>query len=363
MPLEAIGGEISSQKLNNNFSYLDSVKITRDEMPYVNVKDYGAFENSDISAPYEAAVVDALSKGIHKIVLPPGKFNVLSGMKLREGLIIEGDTMIYRETGGTVLQCVGDINAFTTGLVDTDTTDMRSVRLSNFLAVGDKTITGKTGYGLTGSHLRYNVTLEQVGFKYFKDGIHLSKSYTIDLYKVLCNYNEGSGIYFENEANRVNMIGCEMNYNAVGCTSAVGTTNNQGILFQGCLIENNANHGALINGTDNVEFSSNYFEGNGGYNLYLRGELGHENYSAVLTGNRFYGTANGGNGVNIGDFTHNVVIGGGNHFENMSSSAIRIATSGNQNIVIMPTSFVNCTNKLTIVGTSNQPVVVGRAIA
>jgi hypothetical protein len=44
MPLTAISGEITSQKVNDNFSYLDSDKLGKSELPYVLVSDYGTVQ-------------------------------------------------------------------------------------------------------------------------------------------------------------------------------------------------------------------------------------------------------------------------------------------------------------------------------
>jgi len=332
-------------------------------MPYVNVRDYGAFVNSDISQAYEAAVTDAESKGIHKIVLPPGPYNVLSEMKLREGLIIDGDAMLYRETGGTVLQCVGDINAFTTGLVDSDTEDMRSVRLSNFVVSGDKSLVAgtRTGYGLTGSHLRYNINLDNICFKYFKDGIHLSNSWVLDLYNVVSNYNDRYGLYLENGANRVNVRSGELNRNGVSgfCSPAGTTIKNQGISFWGTKFELNTSHGALVNGVETVKFDSAYFEGNGGYNLYLRGESGYEVETAIIDACHFFGTEASGYGINIGEFAHAVKI-GTNNFNNMTGAGIRIVEGANQDIVIDPSKYDNCAYPIQLVGSGNAPKFTGK---
>lgn len=342
-------------------------RARKDRLPYFDVRDFGASTSStDNSEAINSAIQAAYNAGGGKVYIPAGEFIITSSLILKEKVSIEGSGMVYRETGGTIIRCQGDISAIKTGLVDADTSDMRSLILSNFLVVGDKTLTvgTRTGYGLSGSHLRYNVVLFQVGFKYFKDGIHLSEAWTADFYKVLCNYNDSYGIYIENAGNRLNFYGCEMNNNGVnGFRSPSGTfKKNQGLLFSGCLFERNTSHGIQLNGTQNVQFNSNYFEGNGGYNLYLRGMSGYENHSVTLEGNRFYGTASAATGINIGDFTYNVTIGGGNYFENFTGSAIRLVSSGNQNVVIMPNAFINCTKKLEVIGTSHTPLVIGKAI-
>ena len=123
--------------------------------------------------------------------------------------------------------------------------------------------------------------------------------------------------------------------------------------------EGNTSHGVVVNGVETVKFDSAYFEGNGGYNLYLRGELGYEVESAIIDACHFYGSAASGYGINIGDYTHAVKI-GTNNFNNMSAAGIRIVENANQDIVIDPSKYIDCAYPIELVGSGNPPKFTGK---
>ena len=76
MALKPIGGEITAQDLNNNFSYLESIGIGKNDLPYVNVRDYGAVGDGviDDTAAIQAAINDVGAKGGGVVVFPPGEY-------------------------------------------------------------------------------------------------------------------------------------------------------------------------------------------------------------------------------------------------------------------------------------------------
>jgi len=352
----------SAVKMHDDYLRSMGVNI---KMPPYNAKGNGV----DDDAPIIQDAIDAVAaSGGGVITIPVGTFILRSSLTLKEGITIIGAGMVYRETGGTILKCKGDINGITTGLIDSDSSDMRSIILANFLLRGDDEIldTNKTKYGLTGSHLRYNVTIYNVAIKHFLDGINLSQAWSLDMYKVISNYNGRHGAQFYNAANRINIIGCEFNQNEVVgfLIPSTGVITSQGIMLLGCLFEKNGSYGAQINHTQNVEIRQCYFEANGGiadYQLFLRGLANFENYTVLLQGNRFYTTeTTAQTAVNIADFTYNVEI-GGNYFHNFDT-AIRVVTGANQNIVLMPNTYLECTTKLLEVGSQGQVTVVGKPL-
>lgn len=74
MPIEAISGEITSQQLNNNFSQLDSDKIGKEWMYFLNPTDFGASavnSKTGNKAAIQAAIAEVDRQGGGLVVIPP----------------------------------------------------------------------------------------------------------------------------------------------------------------------------------------------------------------------------------------------------------------------------------------------------
>lgn len=71
--MQAIGGEITSQALNDNFSELDSNKIGKDTLQFIDIRDFGAVADgiTDNSVAIKAAMDAANGR---TVVIPQGNF-------------------------------------------------------------------------------------------------------------------------------------------------------------------------------------------------------------------------------------------------------------------------------------------------
>jgi Pectate lyase superfamily protein/Periplasmic copper-binding protein (NosD) len=74
--MKAIGGEIVSQDLNDNFSYLDSQKVGKDYFTYLNVMDYGASGDgvADDTLPIQLALDEAKDNAHTVVLIPKGTY-------------------------------------------------------------------------------------------------------------------------------------------------------------------------------------------------------------------------------------------------------------------------------------------------
>jgi hypothetical protein len=92
--LKAIGGEIISQELNDNFSYLESEKMGKTELPFVNIMDYGAVGDGVINdtAAFNAAQDALVAQGGGVLKLPARTF-LLDAITVKKGVYIEGAGM------------------------------------------------------------------------------------------------------------------------------------------------------------------------------------------------------------------------------------------------------------------------------
>ncbi|ALY08079.1 pectate lyase superfamily protein [Bacillus phage vB_BhaS-171] len=72
----AIGGQVNSQDLNDNFSYLDSEKLGKDELTYLNIKDNGALGDGVMDDTLAIqSILDNLQDG-DEVVIPFGEYLV-----------------------------------------------------------------------------------------------------------------------------------------------------------------------------------------------------------------------------------------------------------------------------------------------
>lgn len=110
MSLITISGEIQSQSLNDNFSYLDTNKQTK---LVTNVKDYGATGDgvTDDTQAINDAIDDAVASGGRIIVIPQGTYLVSSTIEIphTKTLYIFGDVQQAASfTGTEILRVVGN---------------------------------------------------------------------------------------------------------------------------------------------------------------------------------------------------------------------------------------------------------------
>lgn len=94
MPINPVSGEITAQAINDNLSALDSEKLGKDFLSYVDVRDFGALGGTnDDTIPFESAISHAVTKGYNKVLIPFSEFTVTSVDC--QNLIVEGiDTTI-----------------------------------------------------------------------------------------------------------------------------------------------------------------------------------------------------------------------------------------------------------------------------
>lgn len=278
------------------------------------------------------AIQDLKLTGKRKIRVPSGYYYLDKPITLIAGLRITGGGMHYQEEFGTVFRLDGDYHAFTTGLIESDVIDMRSVVLEHFVVKGNAMApsSARTNYGLNAVHMRYNVELNQVGFKYFKYGMYLNNVWKANFNNVLTNYCL-IGVYLESQCNRVSFYECEFNRNDESAVriSPYGLKS-ESVLFIGCLIEKNNGHGIRIANCEAVTIMNCYIEGNH-WNSVLIDPVGDDYTTEVGTvnimNNRFFGNSNysyANNAIYIDETgTKNVRI-NGNHFRFFKDAVIRM---------------------------------------
>lgn len=102
MGIEAINGPVRSEPLNRNFSYLDSEKIGKKDLPFVNVKDFGAVGDNvtDDTSAIQAAIDSITTTGA--LQFEPGKhYRITSTLNIdvSKVRIIEGNNAYIRVDG------------------------------------------------------------------------------------------------------------------------------------------------------------------------------------------------------------------------------------------------------------------------
>jgi len=80
----AIGGQVNSQDLNDNFSYLESEKIGKQELMYINAKDTGALGDSVTDDTLSLqAIFDSIQDG-DEVIIPNGVYIVNKNTNLTD---------------------------------------------------------------------------------------------------------------------------------------------------------------------------------------------------------------------------------------------------------------------------------------
>lgn len=103
--MQAIGGQITSQVLNDNFSDLDSRKVDRSELPEISIADYGAVGDglTDNTPALIATFNQARTLGAAKIRIPAGDYIVDGSAELPSNIhiIAESGAKLRKTTTAT----------------------------------------------------------------------------------------------------------------------------------------------------------------------------------------------------------------------------------------------------------------------
>ncbi|MBT2736170.1 right-handed parallel beta-helix repeat-containing protein [Bacillus sp. ISL-7] len=109
MPLQAISGEIRSQMLNDNFSFLDGEKIGKGNLPFFNVKDSGAI--GDGVADDTVIIQSALDKAStlafpSKVVIPAGTYKLTAELLIKKNTYLElhPNAVLKRSHNGNIIR-------------------------------------------------------------------------------------------------------------------------------------------------------------------------------------------------------------------------------------------------------------------
>lgn len=112
--MQAIGGEITSQALNDNFSELDSKKLGKDELNYINALDYGADETGiqNSSASLQAAFNAAENKLLY---IPKGTYLIDAPVKVKSNTKVISDGAVFKRKAAINVMLINDANGTTGG--------------------------------------------------------------------------------------------------------------------------------------------------------------------------------------------------------------------------------------------------------
>lgn len=271
----------------------------------------------------QLAIAEATAAGGGDVLIPSGTYLIDSPIILATGVNLRGSGWRYASPAmGTRLQCVGDIDALTTGLTATDDVNfVTAVSVSDISLRADNDATA--GSGLLGYGLRYQVVFERVAFSNFPDNnIALSHSWESKFDHVYCRGKTGgttTNVLLHNGNNQVYFFGGMYNSGQFGFLATADAVSNQIITIEGALME-----------------------GNSGAAVYARS-------AHTLTVKRCYIEANAGRGIRVGnmDSTHKVFTlrSEGNRFHNNASSDIvQDAGSSDAQIVSEEDYFYNSTS-------------------
>lgn len=89
--LTPITGEIRSEPLNSNFSYLLSNMVGKDDLPFISIKDFGAVGDgeSDDTAAFQTAVNNLTNGGT--LVIPRGEYAIEGTVIMPSDIVIQGN--------------------------------------------------------------------------------------------------------------------------------------------------------------------------------------------------------------------------------------------------------------------------------
>lgn len=311
MPINPVSGNITSQELNDNFSYLNS--IIKDQS--VNIKDYGAVGDgvTDNTTAIQDAIDNVDLNGGGLVLIPTGTFLISSPLIMKSGVSITGlggisESIILNASNGKALSFPS-------------TSTYTGVRLTNFSIQGDNTNFTPT-YGIEGANFRTHCVIENVRIWRHQNAILLDDSWYAIFRNIYTNTTSTSieltvanGVIVESCV--LHGINDSLGYGVKINGSSYTVRNNY---FEGLTVDR-----AVDSGGSSFNVSDNYFEGiSSSYGIFSNATTGiiTNNYFLNPTGvlcNRFI-YANGDNQIVTsnhisdadGNAEYHILVGGNN---------------------------------------------------
>lgn len=199
MELKALAGEIKSQILNDNFSYLDSEKLGKSSLSFVNVMDLGAVGDG-VADDYQI-IMDALAT--YKNVAVPGNATIGTSQTIvvGQGQSLIGLTHNSRGYGNTAkIKYIGSLNrhkaVVTLGknAVDAEPSlDGTDIQFKNFIVDGNNL----AGFGIYGTYLTNETAIDNVvATNTLEYAMYFARSWYAKYTKLVALNNKGQGLAF-----------------------------------------------------------------------------------------------------------------------------------------------------------------------
>lgn len=294
--IQTISGEIISQTLNDNFSYLESNKMNK---PFINVKDsaYGATGDgvTDDTIAIQTAFNAAYSSGA-TLYFPSGTYLITSGIGISTTLtsnrtfptilgckaMAVTNNLSDKVQDGSIILVSGAVNGIQ--LVNASTTHLfYGGEIRNIAIVkkdGDKSTDSSIGLSIKGcvDYRMYNVVC--IGFDI---GFKNDYSWSWDTFGLTCVRNN-IGVLLESNSNGVGLHGSQLHQNNVNLKILSGAN----ITINKATLEGSGSKGVVVTKgasgpvPSSLKFSSCYFEANTNNFIIGKDENGVQSSSTIF---------------------------------------------------------------------------------
>jgi hypothetical protein len=251
MPIQAVTGEINSQVLNDNYAYLDSQKLEKEQVKKVFVEDFGAVGDgvTDDTIAIQSAI-DNLPDG-YELIFAQGKEYLVSKNSSLTGFP-KGDQpcLFINNKHGLKLKGFGSVikvNTHAQGILEIQGSSFISAEGIEFKGPNTyPALDGTTGRGEKGTSTEGYNTAPFWGF-------HKNNSYDSGLGTFNGGYigNSAFGVLIQNSSNNILFTQCKANgFNfsgfGVGFKGDDTYPDSENIKFVQCVVDNNYNANLLF---------------------------------------------------------------------------------------------------------------------